>query len=1447
MMSIHKLSAGDGYLYYMKEVTSGDDVRQRGQSMSDYYLETGNPSGRWMGSGAHHLGLDGIVKERQMELLFGLGLDPRYDARLKENVAAAMENGGDIDKAMDKARVDSKLGRAYYKYNLDEDPFVSSIQQAIDMKKAELDRDLDPDELRAVRLERAAKHFIDEKQRPPADAEELTKYLHAKLRGPSSAVAGYDLTFSPQKSVSTLWALAGSDMSKDIEQAHLDAIDDAMDWIEKEAIRTRAGVNGVAQIDVDDGIIAARFRHYESRTGDPQLHDHVVVANKVKGADGRWRSIDGALLYKSAVAASEVYNSRLAEKLHDRLGVQFESREREGKRPVLEVKGISDALMRDFSSRRESITPVLNRLVDDYTRQHGRAPSKKQMMKLAQQATLDTRPEKEGGKTLGELRKGWAERAHQFMTRQEIDHLVTDVTTIDPELESPSIDVNEIGMSVVQTVSENRGVWSTRHLRAEAQRQLSHLTHGAGVDDAIVDEVVAAAREDWSVRIGGGHDIPISRDRAITHQLHREDGVDVYTRHKEETYTSAELLIAESELLDLAQTDAVPAVSGEVFDTVLDRYRVKLKDKGRDISDSQAALAREFATGSSIVTAGVGPAGAGKTTSMKLFADAIHEQGGKLIALAPSRQAASVLGAELESHATTIDSWLLSKGSALSTGDVVLIDEAGMAGTRKIREVARRAEEAGAHVRLIGDYRQLSAIESGGALRLIHKIAGGPELEDVFRFNDHDEREASLVLRDGNETKGNVFQWYINQKRAVAADADNAVAEAYTAWQTDTLDEKNAIMLAGDMDSVTELNSRAQAFRIGQGEVTTDTSVRSRDGHDIGIGDIIVTRRNDPNILIDESSDAAKFVINGARWTVTGIGDDGSIECTPLEADGSATLTADYVAKHVQLGYALTVHRAQGVTVDSCHAVLSPDLSRNSAYVAMTRGRQNNMAYVITEDGDSVDVPLDQIGHNIEGSGSAHEAVRDAMIDEVDPVKASHIYQDLAWKADLERMKAHVDDAAERRDLDGAVFHGGDSTGWPSVVAKLVEAEQQGWTPDHMLDAALWGDITQANDPASLLAFRLGKLYDNAPEIQADESRQFKNIDDETLAAQHKSALDQKREASRLLDARLSHTPAAVTLKDSDTEIPAWTNRPYGDLTHYELKHRQFHLTNDHQAELILGYPETAEEIAADLEGVETELANRKNMAWKDRAREDWQRDRATDPTSAYHSPTDTKLTIDEATEAYKGASELADAIRTEIRNRATTPNLPPKPDIAPDGMPEWFAPRGALADDYTPTPWASQLANARAALDDKVSAYKERLYTDRPAWAGPLRDADRVPVALWRSERGIDDSVSDPMPVDNPDSLPATQRVLYDRAHKSGEPRMTAEQRAKLAAIRQQADPRTKPEPSELLDRVREIKRTVDAHRNPHDDDDDTTPRIDDPAEDRTITPTDPGTSRGL
>ncbi len=93
--------------------------------------------------------------------------------------------------------------------------------------------------------------------------------------------------FAPAKSVSTLWALGDEATRKAIETAHEEAIAETIKYLEREAVATRAGRNGVAQIEVEGGIIATRFRHYDSRNGDPQLHDHLVVANKVKGSDGK--------------------------------------------------------------------------------------------------------------------------------------------------------------------------------------------------------------------------------------------------------------------------------------------------------------------------------------------------------------------------------------------------------------------------------------------------------------------------------------------------------------------------------------------------------------------------------------------------------------------------------------------------------------------------------------------------------------------------------------------------------------------------------------------------------------------------------------------------------------------------------------------------------------------------------------------------------------------------------------------------------------------------------------------------------------------------------------------------------------------------------------------------------------------------------------------------------
>ena len=169
----------------------------------------------------------------------------------------------------------------------------------------------------------------------------------------TQTVAGYDLTFSPVKSVSTLWAVADPHVAAQIEQAHQAAVQDALTFIERHALFTRQGRNGVRQVNVR-GLVAAAFTHRDSRAGDPDLHTHVAVANKVQTLDGRWLSIDGRVLFKAKVAASETYNTALEQHLRDRLGVRFADRPDTdpGKRPVREIVGVDPALNQRWSTRR---------------------------------------------------------------------------------------------------------------------------------------------------------------------------------------------------------------------------------------------------------------------------------------------------------------------------------------------------------------------------------------------------------------------------------------------------------------------------------------------------------------------------------------------------------------------------------------------------------------------------------------------------------------------------------------------------------------------------------------------------------------------------------------------------------------------------------------------------------------------------------------------------------------------------------------------------------------------------------------------------------------------------------------------------------------------------------------------------------------------------------------
>jgi len=214
------------------------------------------------------------------------------------------------------------------------------------------------------------------------------------------------------KSVSALWAIAPRAVAEAIEECHDAAIADTLKFLEQEAAFTRTGTNGVAQVDTT-GLIAAAFTHRDSRAGDPDLHTHVAISNKVRTADGRWLALDGTPLYRITVAASELYNSRLEAHLGNRLGVAFAATEPagRGKRPVREIVGLQPELLTRWSARRAMIEARTDELAKQFQATHGREPTNIESIALARQATMESREAKHEPRSLAEQRQTWRAQA----------------------------------------------------------------------------------------------------------------------------------------------------------------------------------------------------------------------------------------------------------------------------------------------------------------------------------------------------------------------------------------------------------------------------------------------------------------------------------------------------------------------------------------------------------------------------------------------------------------------------------------------------------------------------------------------------------------------------------------------------------------------------------------------------------------------------------------------------------------------------------------------------------------------------------------------------------------------------------------------------------------------------------------------------------------------------
>lgn len=398
-----------------------------------------------------------------------------------------------------------------------------------------------------------------------------------------------------------------------------------------------------------------------------------------------------------------------------------------------------------------------------------------------------------------------------------------------------------------------------------------------------------------------------------------------------------------------------------------------------------------------------------------------------------------------------------------------------MASTLQLAEVVALAATAGAVVRLLGDPAQLASVEAGGALRLLQAEVGAVHLGEVHRFTEPDEAAATLQLREGDPT---ALGFYATNGRIRDGSREAMLEAAYDAWAADQRQGRTSILVAASAHDVTTLNARARQERVGAGQVEPDGEVL-RDDNLAGVGDWVVTRSNLRGLTCHHGRD---WVKNGDTWEVTSRHGDGSLSVQHREHDGIVRLPSAYVADSVELAYASTAHRTQGSTVDTAHALVTVEMTRESLYVASTRGRTRTTWYAATEElldlsGDRAPDPpmaaLDLLTDILRRTGAeqaATTAIRETQREATSLPTLVTRYRH-AWDLAATAMLNQVAPTALPPGLARRVMT---DPGSARLARTLADASGRGADPTAVLRAAAaYDDINQVRAPAHLLATRI--------------------------------------------------------------------------------------------------------------------------------------------------------------------------------------------------------------------------------------------------------------------------------------------------------------------------------------------------------------------------------------
>lgn len=887
-MSIGLLAGGGSAADYYLAERAGCDL--------DYYTAAPARTGRWLGDGAHAMGLDGGIDVDGERVLRAL-LDGR--------TAAGERLTGPVLRLDPQARLDAR-------------PLVQAVVALAQARGGGLDVVLG-DKLAAIIT--GAEQRLAAGRRPSLPVETVTKvtdvagldpvalYRHADgtdsygeaLRHAGARVdtrrAGLDVTVSAPKSVSVLLALADPTVAHTVRAAHDTAVAEVVAYLQRTtatAVRGHHGGGRAATRIGSDGLIVAAFEHATSRAGDPQLHTHLVIPNLIRGVDGRWSALDSRAAFRSARTASSLYHAVLRGELTRRLGVAWTPIEQS----VAEIDGIPRQLLEVFSKRRAQIVAELDRRALD-------GP------KAAQAACLSTRTAKKTEPQATSTQRWAAEtRAAGCNPQTVVARALRGARAPDlPELEALAGRLfGPTGMTADVTTFTAQDL---------ARAVCDTLPPGSPVSLASLDELVRN----------------LLRHPAVVPVLD-PDGRD----GRDPAYTTAELLATEQHALTLAATQ-IDAVVGRVPAATT---QAALEQTA--LSAEQRLLVEQVTSSTRLVEVVAGPAGCGKTAALAIAQQLWSRAGHSVVGACVSWVAAQQLHAATGIPATSLHTLLSSaERRGLPAGVVVVIDEAGLVDTRTHARLLDAINATGGKLVLLGDPHQLPEIGAGGLFAALAARPDTIQLTGNQRQHAAWERDALATLRAGDVPTA--LDAYSRHRRIhTAATPSELQARIAADYATARGRGQDVVILASRRADVAALNRAVRDQLITTGTLGPD---------ELPI-DALRFRAGERVILT--ANDHQRALFNGTRGTITAI-DLASRRLELATDDGRRfTLDAATVADgRLDHGYALTVHKAQGITVDTTLVYGLGPLTREHGYVALSRGRSSNHLYVAPADTEPPD------------------------------------------------------------------------------------------------------------------------------------------------------------------------------------------------------------------------------------------------------------------------------------------------------------------------------------------------------------------------------------------------------------------------------------------------------------------------------------------------------------